>query len=259
MSAWAGVGAAYDASFAALCAGTNDEIVDAVGASGAKHVLDVGSGTGALARALAEADLRVIAAEPDASMRAVAGARHPGLSFVDAGLPSLPFADHAFDAVTANFVLNHVDDPRASAREMARVAIPDGLMIATMWTSAHGWFWASVCERTGIAPVAGERLPVELDFERSAEGFGTMLREGGWQDVRGRELAWTWRTDAAELWASIEGGVATAGAFYRSLDPEARAGFRSGFDLVCAEHAIDGAIGLDHVAALAVGRAAGPA
>lgn len=259
MSAWAGVGAAYDASFAALCAGTNDEIVDAVGACGAEHVLDVGAGTGALAGALAEAGLRVTAAEPDASMRAVAEARHPDLAFVDAGLPSLPFADQAFDAVTANFVLNHVADPRASAREMARVAAPDGLIVATMWTSAHGWFWASVCEGTGIAPISGERLPTELDFERSADGFGTMLREGGWQDVRVRELAWTWRTDAAALWAAIEGGVATAGAFYRSLDPESRASFRSGFDLVCAEHTVDGAIGLEHVAALAVARAAGPA
>ena len=86
-----------------------------------------------------------------------------------------------------------------------------------------------------------------------------MLGEGGWQDVQVREYAWTWQTDAATLWASIEGGVATAGAFYRSLDPETRARFRTGFDLVAAEHAIGGMVGLAHTAAMATGHASGPA
>lgn len=258
MSAWSGVGSAYDASFAALCAGMNDEIVDAVDVVGARRVLDVGAGTGSLASALADAGQDVTAAEPDVSMRAVAESRHPDLVFVDAVLPSLPFPHDSFGAVTANFVLNHVADPRASAQEMARVAVPGGTLIATMWTSAHGWFWASVCERAGFAPIAGERLPPELDFERTADGFGAMLREGGWQDVRVRERTWTWQTDAATLWTSIDGGVATAGAFYRSLGPQDRARFRIGFEAVCAEEAVDGVIGLEHVAALAVGRAPGP-
>ena len=258
MSAWTDAGPAYDASFASLCAGMHAHILEALGAPGPVRVLDVGAGTGGLASVLTDTGRWVTAAEPDASMRAVAELRHPGLSPVDASLPALPFADARFDAVTANFVLNHVDDPRRSAAEMARVAVPHGRLIATMWTSAHGWFWAAVCERAGIGPVIGERLPAERDFERTADGFAAMLREGGWRDVRVHEHAWTWRTDAAALWASAEGGVATAGVFYRSLDRDHRTRFRTGFDQVCAEHTADGAIGLEHVAALAVGRAPGP-
>ncbi len=38
----------------------------------------------------------------------------------------LPFGEGSFDAVTANFVLNHVGDPAATLTEMRRVLRPGG-------------------------------------------------------------------------------------------------------------------------------------
>ncbi len=255
MREWSGVGAAYAASYADLCAGTCEPIVSALGESRSRHVLDVGSGTGTLAAALARAGWTVTGCEPAPSMREIALAQHPNLEFIDGALPTLPFADAVFDAVTANFVLNHVSDPRAAAGEMTRVAAPEAMLVATIWTVSPSWFWTAVCERAGLTPAAGDRLPGDKDFERTADGFERMLSNGGWRSVEVAELGWTWCAPREALWASAVGGVASAGAFYLSLEDRDRTLFQQAFDDLCDQKSSAGAIALDHTAALAVGRA----
>ncbi|WP_243225214.1 class I SAM-dependent methyltransferase [Microbacterium sp. CIAB417] len=223
MKPWSGTGEAYAASYAALCAGTEDSVLAAV--------------------------------EPEPTMRAVAARIHPGIRIVDAALPHLPYPDGVFHAVTANFVLNHVADPRASAAELARIAVPGGMLVATTWVRSPSWFWLDVCERAGLEPPTGKKLPAEKDFDRSTTGFAAMLGEGRWRDVSTTEITWIWRVAPEILWASAEGGVASAGAFYRALDAEGRRAFRRGFDLVAAERSEGDTVPLEHTAVVAVGAA----
>lgn len=253
MSAWAGVGAAYAASYADLCIGTAPAIRTAVGPARDRALLDVGSGTGALGALLASAGWQVTGCEPEQSMRAVSAAQHPTVRVVDGALPSLPFPDAAFDAVTANFVLNHVSEPRASAAELVRVAAPGATLVATIWTLAPAWFWAEVCEGAGLAGSTGDRLPAEQDFERTANGFALMLADGGWH-AEVDEITWTWHAPREALWESAAGGVASAGSFYLSLDAGERVLFRDAFDALCDVRAEAGRIALQHTAALAVAR-----
>lgn len=255
MKSWAGVGEAYATSYASLCAGTVGTLLDALGPARGRSLLDVGAGTGELVARATGAGWTATGCEPEPTMREVAGRAHPGLEFVAAALPELPFASASFDAVTANFVLNHVVDSRASAQEMTRVASRGGLLAGTIWTSSPSWFWLEVCERAGVTPAAGERLPAHKDFERTVGGFSTMLTDAGWRDTSTIEQTWTWEAAPETLWSSAEGGVASAGQFYRSLDREERARFRSGFDEACAVHARGGMVPLRHSAAVAVGRA----
>lgn len=189
MKDWDGRGEAFAASYAALCAGTADALLSALGEPGGRSMLDVGAGTGLIAAAFAAAGWTTTACEPEPTMRAVAERDHPGLRVVDGALPVLPFAEASFGAVVANFVLNHVADPRASARELARVS--DGLVAATIWTTSPSWLWVEVCEQAGLTPAPGERLPPEKDFERTADGFERMLRDAGWRSPEASELTWT--------------------------------------------------------------------
>lgn len=255
MKSWAGVGAAYAASYAALCAGTIDVLLDALGPARGRSLLDAGAGTGELSGRAAEAGWAVTGCEPEPTMRQVAERTHPGLALVAGALPVLPFESASFDAVTANFVLNHVADPRASAREMRRTAACHGMLAATIWTSSPSWFWLEVCERARLTPAVGERLPPEKDFARTPDGFAAMLADAGWCDLVTTEQTWTWDAAPDALWRSAEGGVASAGLFYRALGPADRARFRSGFDAACAAHARGDLIPLRHTAAVAVGRA----
>lgn len=253
MKDWVGVGEAYSASYAALCAGTFAAMRDALGAADGRSLVDVGAGDGTLAAAWAADGWSVTACEPETTMRAVSRRRHPLIETIDGALPELPFPDEAFDAVVANFVLNHVESPRSSAAELRRVS--RGAVVATTWTLSPSWLWAEITDRAGIAPLAGTRLAAEEDFERTADGFAQMLQEAGLPGVTVTELEWTWNADPGVLWRSVEGGVAGAGALYAALDQPERQRFRTAFELVVDERRVGGSLPLEHRAAVAVSAA----
>jgi SAM-dependent methyltransferase len=88
--------------------------------------LDVGCGEGRLPRDLAARGYTV--AGVDASPTLIAHAREadPGGDYRVADAASLPFADGAFDMVTAFMSLHDVDDMPGAVGEIARVLAPDG-------------------------------------------------------------------------------------------------------------------------------------
>ncbi|WP_372410359.1 methyltransferase domain-containing protein [Streptomyces luteireticuli] len=106
------------------------------------HVLDVGCGTGADVRGLAA---RVgpggRAVGIDSSRESVERARAAGPSaeFRHGDAEALPFADGSFDAVRAERVIEHVEDPQRAVKEMLRVTKPGGRVLAV--DPDHG-LWA---------------------------------------------------------------------------------------------------------------------
>lgn len=101
-------------------------------------VLDLGSGRGISAYALATDGWETTALEPDPSVLVGAGAirslaQEAGLEITvvqDWG-ECLPFVEAAFDVVHARQVLHHAHDLARLCREVARVLKPGGLIIAT--------------------------------------------------------------------------------------------------------------------------------
>lgn len=57
----------------------------------------------------------------------------PGADVRVAALPELPFTDEEFDAVVANFVLNHVGRPKVALAELRSVVRPNGWIALTIW------------------------------------------------------------------------------------------------------------------------------
>jgi SAM-dependent methyltransferase len=99
--------------------------VDAVTARGARHVLDVGCGSGPIFGPLAERGIEVTGIDPAPAMVALAereAARYPGRVRVEArGWEEIDEVD-AFDAATALGVFDYVDDPVALLMRMGRAA-----------------------------------------------------------------------------------------------------------------------------------------
>lgn len=126
------------------------------GLSGA--VLEVGAGDGANFRHYPPGVTRVVAVEPEESLRASAldAARSAPVpvTVVDAVADALPLADGEADAVVLCLVLCSVPDPAGAAREVARVlrpggevrvlehvAAPAGTRLRAVQERVDRWFW----------------------------------------------------------------------------------------------------------------------
>ncbi|MFG2194584.1 class I SAM-dependent methyltransferase [Streptomyces sp. NPDC048639] len=129
---WAGRADAYGRTFARLCAHLVPRLLDAADVTAGLHVLDVGTGTGSVAAAAAARGARVTAVDADAQMVDAARRAVPGAAVRQATLPRLPFGDGTFDAVTGNFVVNHVGDAGTALAEMRRVLRPGGRLAVTI-------------------------------------------------------------------------------------------------------------------------------
>lgn len=247
MSTWSGVADAYTASFATLCAGTIERLL--TDTPGARH-LDVGSGTGSLAARASELGRTVVALDADPAMVGLSNAAVPGRA-MRAALPDLPFDDGTFDSVTANFVLNHVGDPRAAMRDLARVTSPGGRVAATIWP-ARNPVWAAlvadVFDSAGVVPITGQGLSAEFDFERSIHGLTALARAVGLETLTVTELSWEWEISDEALWCGIAGGVATVGRTYLAQTPSVRAAARDEFFAATEVMASDGMLRLPSTA-----------
>ncbi|HEX5881778.1 MAG TPA: class I SAM-dependent methyltransferase [Actinomycetota bacterium] len=94
---------------------------------GARHILDIGCGEGALRAALpARSPARLVGL--DAS-RTMLGA-HPPPVVQAAAAAALPFLAGAFDAAVAVNVLDHLADPAVAIGEAHRVLAPGGSFVA---------------------------------------------------------------------------------------------------------------------------------
>jgi demethylmenaquinone methyltransferase/2-methoxy-6-polyprenyl-1,4-benzoquinol methylase len=133
-------------------------LVSRVAAGPGDRVLDVATGTGAVARALVrQKGCSVVGVDQSPEMLAEAARRLDGsVELVEASAESLPFADGAFDALTFTYLLRYVDDPRAVLHELARVVRPGGT-VAGLEFGLPGRPWRGLWElhvRAGL-PAAG--------------------------------------------------------------------------------------------------------
>jgi SAM-dependent methyltransferase len=121
-------------------------MLDAVAAGDGDRLLDVGAGTGVLARAaLKRVGSRgsVVAVDPNEGMLAVAERLAPGVDIRCGSAEQLPLGDAEIDCVTCQFALMFFSDRRRAAEEMRRVVRPGGrVAVAT---------WASVAQSPGYA------------------------------------------------------------------------------------------------------------
>jgi demethylmenaquinone methyltransferase/2-methoxy-6-polyprenyl-1,4-benzoquinol methylase len=106
-------------------------LVDAVDPRPGQRILDVASGTGMVAFALAASapGCEVVGLDQSEAMLGAARARaraNGRVSFVQGEAEHLPFPDGEFDALTFTYLLRYVDDSAATMRELARVVKPGG-------------------------------------------------------------------------------------------------------------------------------------
>ncbi len=129
---FAPLGPTYDRYAALLSFGQDPRwrryLVSRLNVRASDVVLDVATGTGAVARELLERyGCRVVGIDQSPEMLAEARRRTGGRVELHQGrAEALPFEDASFDGLTFTYLLRYIDDPAATLAELARVVRPGG-------------------------------------------------------------------------------------------------------------------------------------
>lgn len=103
-----------------------------------QRVLDVGCGTGVLAREVrlrVASEGRVVGLDPNPGMLAVAKESASTVEWREGLAESLPFRDGSFEAVVSQFALMFFTDRSRALGEMLRVLTPGGRLAIAVWGS----------------------------------------------------------------------------------------------------------------------------
>jgi demethylmenaquinone methyltransferase / 2-methoxy-6-polyprenyl-1,4-benzoquinol methylase len=216
---FAPLGPTYDRYAALLSFGQDPRwrrfLVSRIEAGPRATVLDVATGTGAVARELlAQKQCTVVGLDQSPEMLAEARRRLPdSVTLVQGGAEELPFPDAAFDALTFTYLLRYVEEPAAVLAELARVVRPGGTIAGLEFAVPHGlWrpFW-ELYVRVGL-PAAGR--VISPGWAEVGSFLGPSIR-GFYERYPERQLLELWWDagigDVRARRLSLGGGIVTWG------------------------------------------------
>jgi SAM-dependent methyltransferase len=157
--------------------------------------LDVGAGTGADARAVAE-QARALVVAVDQSEAMMREASRRGLdACVMASADALPFSGDVFDGSSADRTFQHLRDPGTALDEMIRVTKPCGRIVIV--DPDYGTQMMEFPDQELAQRVFRFRADQGLCNGRLAHQMAGMFRDRGMQDVRAEEKKLVVRDAAA--------------------------------------------------------------
>jgi demethylmenaquinone methyltransferase / 2-methoxy-6-polyprenyl-1,4-benzoquinol methylase len=189
----------YDAMNSVMTAGLHhrwrERAADLAGVGPGTHALDVATGTGDLAIALARRGGDVVGSDFSEGMLARARTKSRDVRWEQANALALPYDDNAFDAATVGFGARNFSDLQRGLAEMTRVVRPGGrvviLEITTPTKPPLSTFFSLWFDR--IVPLLGRvtgedqaysYLPSSVKRFPGPRDLGSLMVGAGLGDVR---------------------------------------------------------------------------
>jgi len=193
-------------------------------------LLDVGTGTGSVAFAMAERwptrqIIGVDIAEPYIAY-AQSQAASPSPAFETGDVSALRYQDDMFAGATAQLVLNFVPDAKAAVSEMKRVTRPGGSVAAAVWDFRGGLVFHRLLWDTaaGIDPQAGvARDRLFSGALALPDALPQLFSAAGLADVQRGSI--TVRMNFAnfdDYWQPLLGGQGPFGSYVATLSVDMR-------------------------------------
>jgi len=208
-------------------------LVDFAGLGDAGRVLDVGSGTGALAYSIARRRVHceVLGIDPSEEYVGYANSKNPFMdrvSFQVGDAQRLSLSDSTFENSLSLLVFNFIPDRQKALREVSRVTKPGGCVSAAVWDYGAGMrmlraFWDAAL----AVDLAAEKFDEShMPLCRAGE-LGEFWRQGGLERVEERVLDITMEFKSfADYWDPFLLGQGPAGAYLRPVVGDRRKALR---------------------------------
>ncbi len=202
--------------------------VSFAGVKDGDRVLDVGTGTGAVAAAVRTTmpASEIIGVDPSESFIAYAqkNAGSARSHFAVGDAQALEFDDASFDNTLALLVMNFVADHGKAVREMRRVTRPRGIVSACVWDYGGGmqmlrFFWD---EAVALDPAIEPKDERHMKLSHRGE-LGDLWRQVGLGNVKEEPLGIEQEYSSFnDYWEPFTRGAGPGGAYVASLSQERR-------------------------------------
>ena len=206
------------------------------------QVLDVGAGPGELAAAAAALGADTVGIDVAPSMVRRAAIANPSIPFRVGSFEAIPAGEGAFDAVVANFVLNHVGRPEVALAEACRVLRPGGWLAVSSWDAPRhnrllGLFVDAVAAAGAPEPPGIPTGPVNF---RSDDELRAMFSAAGFTDVGLSRIQFVAAVaDADTLWHGVLDSAVRTRSLVAAHPLDVQAAIRVEFDRLVAVHRRD--------------------
>ena len=176
------------------------------------RVLEVGCGTGAVARTLAVRPGvgEVVGLDPSPvfvqrARQIAAGVDN--LSYVVGRGTALPFDDGAFDAVVFHTVLSHIPEAGAALAEAARVTAAGGGLAA--FDGDYATTTVALGDRDPLQACVDAAMDALVHDRYLVRRLGTLVRAAGWEVVRLRSHGYVESEDPGYMLTLVDRGADT--------------------------------------------------
>jgi SAM-dependent methyltransferase len=225
---WA-VGATYENFMGRWSRGLATQFVSWLHIPSGVHWLDVGCGTGSFAKAICtDAEpASVVACDPAKAFIEFARvhAQDARLTYLAAGVGSLPRRNDGYGSVTSLLALNFFPDAEVAIQEMRSLTAPQGIVSACVWDYSgrmeflrHFWDAAAKVDPAAQAFDESKRFPL-----CHPDALTKLFRSTSLTDVQCDAIEIpTIFANFRDYWEPFLGGTGPAPSYVASLDAERR-------------------------------------